>query len=298
MIWWMAALAATPDDLASLVPEAREQLATCEVEGCPPEAGARAAYVLAVDAYVDRGEADGTLAATVQVLDGELFTTLPAVVQAARSTPLSWSVTGTPTDDDDAPVAPTPPTATPAPKRYKPGAVLTVKVVSGEGDAPAVVPHAMVRFPEEGEDHRVNTLAGTWTSTLLYLPDGTERFFDKGETFTMDVFAAGYALQQVTFVVPRRKKHQLTVRLDPVERTAPDGAPTSAHDAIEAHAAWLAAEEAYLAGPSAEREQASWVARRRTAGFARTWLEQGGGSQAWELCVIARSHTYCGEAPR
>lgn len=83
------------------------------------------------------------------------------------------------------------------------GIPVTVRVIDAETSAP--IPTAAVRHPVEEERHRVNTETGTWTGSVLYLPDGSELFFTKGMQLELEVSAPGYANQKVAYVVRKRK---------------------------------------------------------------------------------------------
>lgn len=91
MIWILAALATSPDDLAEVLPDAKHQLQACAAAGCLRAEGAKAAWIVAMSTYLEEGHADGQLIGTVQVLDRDLFTTLPDVLQAAAAEPADWT---------------------------------------------------------------------------------------------------------------------------------------------------------------------------------------------------------------
>jgi hypothetical protein len=93
VIFWTAAVfAATPADLAAALPAALAQLDDCARAGCDPHAGAKAAWIAALQTYEAEGLADGTLAATVRALDPALFDALPDVLRSAATEPLAWAV--------------------------------------------------------------------------------------------------------------------------------------------------------------------------------------------------------------
>lgn len=83
------------------------------------------------------------------------------------------------------------------------GIPVTVRVIDAETAAP--IPTAVVRHPQEEDRHRVNTETGTWTGSVLYMPDGSEMFFTKGLQIEFEVSAPGYANQKVAYIVRKRK---------------------------------------------------------------------------------------------
>ena len=83
------------------------------------------------------------------------------------------------------------------------GIPVTVRVVDAETTTPIAT--AVVRHPQEEDRHRVNTETGTWTGSVLYMPDGSEMFFTKGLTLEFEVSAPGYANQKVAYIVRKRK---------------------------------------------------------------------------------------------
>ena len=90
------------------------------------------------------------------------------------------------------------------------GIPVTVEVLGVEGE---VIPTAVVRHPDEKEQHKVNTETGRWTERVLYMTDGSEFIFTKGEILAFEVSAPGYKNETVTYVV-RKRKNLISVRLD------------------------------------------------------------------------------------
>jgi len=82
------------------------------------------------------------------------------------------------------------------------GIPLTVRVVDELGEP---VSTAVVRHPDEQDRHRVNTELGTWTGSILYMPDGSELVFDKGMTLPFEVSAPGYLNNAFTYTMRKRK---------------------------------------------------------------------------------------------
>ena len=93
--------------------------------------------------------------------------------------------------------------ATPALADDDEGIPVTVRVIDAETSAPIAT--AVVRHPQEEDRHRVNTETGTWTGSVLYMPDGSEMFFTKGLQLEFEVSAPGYANQKVAYIVRKRK---------------------------------------------------------------------------------------------
>jgi hypothetical protein len=83
------------------------------------------------------------------------------------------------------------------------GIPVTVRVIDAETATPIAT--AVVRHPQEEDRHRVNTETGTWTGSVLYMPDGSEMFFTKGLQLEFEVSAPGYANQKVAYIVRKRK---------------------------------------------------------------------------------------------
>lgn len=92
------------------------------------------------------------------------------------------------------------------------GIPVAIKVVDPAGEPVAA---AVVRHPSEEERHRVNTVTGEWSASILYLPDGTSLVFDKGLELKFEVSAPGYELATVNYVV-RKRKNLVVVTLNPL----------------------------------------------------------------------------------
>ncbi|MEO0603996.1 MAG: hypothetical protein AAF211_21345, partial [Myxococcota bacterium] len=78
------------------------------------------------------------------------------------------------------------------------GVPVTVRVLDDTGDPLAT---AVVRHREEKDRHRVNAETGEWTARVLYLPDGRERFIEKGMELDLEVSAPGYRTERVLYRV-------------------------------------------------------------------------------------------------
>ncbi len=103
-------------------------------------------------------------------------------------------------------------TAAAAPAHADDGIPITVLVLNEAGEP---VPTAVIRHPDEADRHRVNSVDGTWTESVLYMPDGTELKFEKGLLLRLEVSAPGYAIQTVEYQVKKRK-NKVEVVLLPV----------------------------------------------------------------------------------
>lgn len=93
------------------------------------------------------------------------------------------------------------------------GVPLAIQVLD-EGGMP--LPTAKVRNPQEKESHSVRTNDGTWEGDVLYLPDGTEVFFEKGMELTFEVSAPGYKNQKITYVM-RKRKNKILIQLEKLD---------------------------------------------------------------------------------
>lgn len=102
------------------------------------------------------------------------------------------------------------------------GIPVTVRVVDATTEQP--IPTAVVRHPKEQDRHRVNTETGSWTGSVLYMPDGSEVLFEKGMTLEFEVSAPGYVNQRVTYVV-RRRRNEFPVHLVKLELDMSDEDP-------------------------------------------------------------------------
>lgn len=292
-----AALAATPEELAEAMPAAEDQLLRCATDGCTRDEGARAAFVVAVGTYVAEGEADGALAATVRVLDPALFSDLPDVLQASAAEPLHWATWVGGRQVVENPARPLPELEEKLPAEpyirdpTKPLGELWVHVTDVEGN---VVPTARIRFVDEQDTHRVHSETGMWTASMLYLPDGTERYFQRGDDFAMHVWAPGYGITRSRFYYGKRRKMTIRVTLFPWTPTLVEGAPPVAIDAVDAFERWVEQEAAFLAAPSAAADEELHGVRRNAARAAREWLDAGGGDTAKNMCLMTGSLSLCG----
>jgi len=92
-----------------------------------------------------------------------------------------------------------------------PGIPLEVQVVDKESGEP--IKTAKVRNPQEKEPHPVNADNGIWKGDVLYLPDGTEVFFEKGMVLTFEISAPSYMTTKVDYVM-RKRKNRILVELE------------------------------------------------------------------------------------
>ena len=77
---------------------------------------------------------------------------------------------------------------------------------------------AVVRHPDEEERHRVNTVTGSWTADILYMPDGSMLKFEKGMELMFEVSAPGFVTQTVKYLV-RKRKNVIEVVLEEMAAT-------------------------------------------------------------------------------
>lgn len=130
--------------------------------------------------------------------------------------PASWAIAG---------LVLTAPTLSFAKKDDQPGTELVIKVIDAATEEP--VRTAKVRNPQEKDTQSVNTDTGEWRGRVLYLPDGTEVFFEKGMELTFEVSAPNYKLQKVTYVMRKRKNRvvipleKMSINLDDMEDDEP-----------------------------------------------------------------------------
>ena len=94
-----------------------------------------------------------------------------------------------------------------------PGIMVTVQVTDVAG---APIPTAVVRHPNEQERHPVNTESGRWEDSVLYMPDGSELFFEKGMDLEFEISAPGYKNERVIYTV-RKRRNVIPVVLHKVE---------------------------------------------------------------------------------
>jgi hypothetical protein len=117
------------------------------------------------------------------------------------------------------------PTLSFAKKDEQQGVELVIQVVDRESLEP--VKTAKVRNPQEKETQSVNSDTGEWRGRVLYLPDGTEVFFEAGMELTFEVSAPNYKLQKITYVMRKRKNRvvipleQMQISLDDLEDDEP-----------------------------------------------------------------------------
>ncbi|MCB9679525.1 MAG: hypothetical protein H6737_30750 [Alphaproteobacteria bacterium] len=93
------------------------------------------------------------------------------------------------------------------------GIPVTVEVRDEVGE---IISTAVVRHPNEKEQHKVNTETGRWTEKVLYMMDGSEYIFAKGEILTFEVSAPGFKNATVTYVV-RKRKNLIPVQLEKLD---------------------------------------------------------------------------------
>ncbi len=89
-------------------------------------------------------------------------------------------------------------------KPPKPEDGVPVKVVVKD-DANVPVATAVVRHPLEQDRHRVNSVDGSWETSVLYMPDGTELRFTPGQTIELEISAPGYVTQVFQYQIKKRR---------------------------------------------------------------------------------------------
>ena len=109
--------------------------------------------------------------------------------------------------------------ATPTLAKDEEGIPVTVAVVDADNQIP--ISTAVVRHPEEMDRHPVNTTTGAFTASVLYMLDGREVFFQKGDELIFEVSAPGYINQKVTYVV-RKRKNRFVVPLKKMDWSVDD----------------------------------------------------------------------------
>ena len=103
----------------------------------------------------------------------------------------------------------------------EPGIPVTVRVIDATG---APISTAVVRHPNEQDRHRVNTELGTWTGSVLYMPDGSELVFEKGMLLEFEVSAPGFKNRSITYTM-RKRKNEFDVVLEKMEIDMTDEDP-------------------------------------------------------------------------
>ena len=297
LLWMLTALAATPEELAESARPALEQLAACADHGCGPDEGAHAAFLVALYTYHTEGRADGPLAATVRYLDPALFRQLPDVIRDVATQPLEWAphTLGVRARMPAAlfgDMEPTTPYVAPK-KPWRNPTTLTVTVLSSGDGAP--VPQAVVRILSSyGERHQVNAEYGTWTTSVEYLQDGSDRVFYKGYQLEMEVTAPGFRPKRMRYTLEKRH-NRVPIELEPWAPVS-DGSPAG-DAAIEAYQAWRSLVDRHGQKPTPARYEVADLARLEGAILARAWMDAGGGDDAHDLCLVMGSIPYCDDLP-
>lgn len=87
-------------------------------------------------------------------------------------------------------------------------------VVKDEENQP--IPTAVVRHPLEQDRHRVNSVDGSWETSVLYMPDGTELRFTPGQTVELEISAPGYVTQVFQYQI-RKRRNVVELKLHKIE---------------------------------------------------------------------------------
>lgn len=283
-----AGIAPSLQALLGALPEARAQVEACK-EGCSRPLLHKAMSRLLVGEYVRTGHGDRSRALTLRAVAPEMLEPLQHLVWADPGNPEDWALGWFGLVERERLTKRAQEKASPATARFhspedpdaKPTR-LTVRVTDPSG---ALVPTAMVRFPDEDVNHRVNVDTGEITEEILYFRDGSEMRFRRGQTLSFEVFAPGHRLQLVTTTLANRRRTRVDVVLVPAGFEDVGSAPGRA--AIEAHDAWAEASAAYAKDPGDTTLAAVEEAAGQLTWRALEWRRKGGGEQAVELCRMA-----------
>ena len=90
-----------------------------------------------------------------------------------------------------------------------------VKVIVKDDDGNPI-PTAVVRHPLEQDRHRVNSVDGSWETSVLYMPDGTELRFTPGQTIELEISAPGYVTQVYQYQI-RKRRNVVELKLHKIE---------------------------------------------------------------------------------
>jgi len=86
------------------------------------------------------------------------------------------------------------------------GVPITFRVLDIEGKP---IPTAVIRHPDEMSRHRVNAETGEAPITELYMPDGSQVVFQKGDRIPFEVSAPGY--NSVSYIYEVKKRRNLVI---------------------------------------------------------------------------------------
>lgn len=100
-------------------------------------------------------------------------------------------------------------------KPKDPNEGVPVKVIVKD-DESKPIPTAVVRHPLEADRHRVNSVDGSWETSVLYLPDGTELRFTPGQTVDLEISAPGYVTQVFQYQI-RKRRNVVELKLHKIE---------------------------------------------------------------------------------
>ena len=95
------------------------------------------------------------------------------------------------------------------------GIPLTVQVTDSHG---VPIPTAVIRHTEEEIRHSVNAENGTWSGSVLYLPNGDELVFDRGFVVELEVSAPGYEARPVAYKMLKRR-NEIVIALPALDLT-------------------------------------------------------------------------------
>ena len=92
---------------------------------------------------------------------------------------------------------------------------VTVKVTVLD-EAGHAVPTAVIRHPDEEVRHPVNIADGSWSESVLYLPDGQNLIFEQGMELEFEVSAPNHVTRHIIYVIEKKKNH-LEVTLEKMD---------------------------------------------------------------------------------
>ena len=86
------------------------------------------------------------------------------------------------------------------------GIPITFRVLDVDGKP---IPTAVIRHPDEMSRHRVNAETGEAPITELYMPDGSQVVFKKGDRIPFEISAPGY--NSVSYIYEVKKRRNLVI---------------------------------------------------------------------------------------
>ena len=99
-------------------------------------------------------------------------------------------------------------------KRNKDGGTPVKVIVTDDTGEPVAT--AVIRHPDESDRHRVNAVDGSWETSVLYMPDGSELTFEPGLALRLEISAPGFMTQVIQYDV-RKRNNKIPVTLSRLE---------------------------------------------------------------------------------